>query len=97
MSLRTALVLVHSTMILAGIANADAASIRTGTSPKVALAEQSHTGWQNICRERIIIRRDRDGRLVTFQAPSCSLVWISKRYYANGTYYADQTLLQPIY
>ncbi|MBS9476492.1 hypothetical protein [Ancylobacter radicis] len=53
--------------------------------------------WQNVCRERTYLRRDRNGRTVMLQAPSCTPVWIGRRYFANGRYYADPTFTTPIY
>lgn len=52
--------------------------------------------WQNVCRERVFLRRDRAGRTVAVQAPVCTPVWISRRYFANGRYYADPTFTVPI-
>lgn len=53
--------------------------------------------WQNVCRERVFLRRDHNGRLVAVQAPSCTQVWIGRRYFSNGRYYADPSFATPIY
>lgn len=52
--------------------------------------------WQNVCRERVFLRRDHNGRLVAVQGPSCTQVWIGRRYFSNGRYYADPGFATPI-
>lgn len=52
--------------------------------------------WQNVCRERIIIRRDARGRIQQYQLPMCTPVWVGRRYFRDGLYYADPSFLAPL-
>lgn len=56
----------------------------------------TNVAWQNVCRERMFMRRDRAGRLVALQAPVCLPVWVSRRYFSNGRYYADPGFTVPL-
>lgn len=54
------------------------------------------TGWMNICRERVAVRSDGRGHAVRVVVPSCNMVWVGRRYFLNGSYYADSTFTTPI-
>lgn len=64
--------------------------------PPASVAMPGGTGWTTICRERISVRSDQHGRPVRVLVPGCNLVWIGRRYFHNGSYYADPTFTTPI-
>lgn len=57
----------------------------------------SNVGWENVCRERGVIRRGRNGTVVRLVVPMCNMVWIGQRYYYRGNYYADPNFVAQIY
>ncbi|ADH88944.1 hypothetical protein Snov_1639 [Ancylobacter novellus DSM 506] len=65
-------------------------------APPVA-SSTGHVGWTNVCRERSVVRRDALGRTVYLQVPMCNMVWIGRRYFHNGNYYADPTFATLLY
>lgn len=56
-----------------------------------------NVGWENVCRDRSILRRDRNGNVVRLMVPMCNMVWIGQRYYYRGNYYADPNFVAQIY
>jgi len=57
----------------------------------------SNVGWENVCRERSILRRDRNGNVIRLLVPMCNMVWIGQRYFYRGNYYADPNFVAQIY
>ncbi|WP_454684850.1 hypothetical protein [Ancylobacter moscoviensis] len=57
---------------------------------------QVSTGWMNVCRERPVIRQGWRGQPVQVQVPMCNMVWVGKRYFHNGNYYADPNFMTPL-
>ncbi len=52
--------------------------------------------WQNVCRERLFVRKDWKKRTFFLLAPVCTSVWISRRFFSNGRYFADPDFTIPI-
>ena len=67
-------------------------NIASGIQPLV-----SNVGWENVCRDRSVLRRDRNGNVLRFTVPMCNMVWIGQRYYYRGSYYADPNFVAQIY
>ena len=55
------------------------------------------TGWQNVCRDRVITRRVSATQVQTYQIPLCTMVWVGKRYFRDGHYFADPNFVSRIY
>lgn len=69
---------------------------RAGANGTQDTVERGTTGWMNICRERVAVRSDIRGHAVRVVVPSCNMVWVGRRYFYNGNYYADPTFTTPI-
>ncbi len=90
---------VSSVVGLAALTTAQASPIGTGTGSVNAAASTAQilpVQWQNVCRERQIFRRDARGRLLQYQMPMCTEVWVGRRYLRDGIYYADPGFLAPL-
>ena len=76
-----------------------AAPISAGRSSIAADVQPlvSNVGWENVCRDRNIVRRNRNGSVLRFTVPICNMVWIGQRYYFAGRYYADPNFVAQIY
>ena len=57
----------------------------------------SNVGWENVCRDRSVLRRDRNGNVIRLLVPMCNMVWIGQRYFYRGNYYADPNFVAQIY
>lgn len=67
-----------------------------GLREPVAPQPSGTTGWVNVCRERIVARRDTRGRVVYMRVPMCNVVWVGQRFFYNGRYYADSSFTTPL-
>jgi len=79
--------------------SASAAPISAGTRDAAAqsLPLVSNVGWENVCRDRSVLRRDRRGNVIRLMVPMCNMVWIGQRYFYRGNYYADPNFVAQIY
>lgn len=97
MTLSIASLAVAAGLGLTTAASAQASTIGAGSVRAMApTAQVLPVQWQNVCRERIIIRRDARGRILQYQLPMCTSVWIGRRYFRDGQYYADPSFLAPL-
>ncbi|HEY9211677.1 MAG TPA: hypothetical protein VIQ29_02350 [Ancylobacter sp.] len=81
----------------AGSASAVPVSAAGSASASETLPLAFNVGWENVCRDRSILRRDRNGNVVRLLVPMCNMVWIGQRYYYRGNYYADPNFVAQIY
>jgi hypothetical protein len=84
---------------LAALTSAQASPIGAGAGSVRATAPTAQilpVQWQNVCRERQIFRRDARGRILQYQMPMCTEVWVGRRYFRDGVYYADPGFLAPL-
>lgn len=97
MTLSITSVAVVAGLGLAAVTSAQASTIGAGSVRAVApTAQVLPVEWQNVCRERLIIRRDARGRIQQYQLPMCTSVWVGRRYFRDGLYYADPSFLAPL-
>lgn len=82
-----------STFALAGTALAASPETDAGAGIDAPVVNST---WMNVCREKSALRRDARGRLVVVQVPRCNMVWVGKRYFFNGNYYADPNFVLPL-
>jgi hypothetical protein len=81
----------------AGSASAVPVSAAGSSNASEILPLVRNIGWENVCRDRSILRRDRNGNVIRLMVPMCNMVWIGQRYYYRGNYYADPNFVAQIY
>lgn len=90
---------VSSVLGLAALTSVQASPIAVGAgrvNAATPTAQVLPVQWQNVCRERPIFRRDARGRILLYQMPMCTEVWVGRRYFRDGVYYADPGFMAPL-